>query len=124
VRDARLREKLAGVNGTVVENVVFEKDEGIVVVSVRAWKGARGRCGICQRNCPGYDQGEANPPASRTHRHREPTGIANPPASRTHRHREPTGIANPPASRTHRHRERSCPAGGPPMAPMVWQGGV
>jgi hypothetical protein len=28
------------------------------VVSVRPRKGARRRCGICQRKCPGYDHGE------------------------------------------------------------------
>jgi transposase len=58
VRNARLWEKLLGVNGTVVENVVLDEDAEVVVASVRARKGARGRCGICQRKCPGYDRGE------------------------------------------------------------------
>ena len=58
MRNARLWEKLLGVNGTVVENVVLDEDAEVVVASVRARKGARGRCGICQRKCPGYDQGE------------------------------------------------------------------
>jgi len=58
VRNARLWEKLLGVNGTVVENVVLDEDAEVVVASVRARKGARGRCGNCRRKCPGYDQGE------------------------------------------------------------------
>jgi transposase len=58
VRNARLWEKLLGVNGTVVENVVLDEDAEVVVASVRARKEARGRCGICQRKCPGYDRGE------------------------------------------------------------------
>ena len=58
MRNARLWEKLLGVNGTVVENVVLDEDAEVVVASVRARKGARGRCGICQRKCPGYDRGE------------------------------------------------------------------
>jgi transposase len=58
VRNARLWEKLLGVNGTVVENVVLDEDDEVIVASVRARKGARGRCGNCRRKCPGYDQGE------------------------------------------------------------------
>ena len=58
MRNARLWEKLLGVNGTVVENVVLDEDAEVVVASVRARKGPRGRCGICQRKCPGYDRGE------------------------------------------------------------------
>lgn len=58
MRNARLWEKLLGVNGTVVENVVLDEDAEVVVASVRARKEARGRCGICQRKCPGYDRGE------------------------------------------------------------------
>jgi len=58
VRNARLWEKLLGVNGTVVENVVLDEDAEVVVASVRARKGARGRCGNCRRKCPGYDHGE------------------------------------------------------------------
>lgn len=58
MRNARLWEKLLGVNGTVVENVVLDEDAEVVVASVRARKGARGRCGNCRRKCPGYDQGE------------------------------------------------------------------
>ena len=58
MRNAKLWEKLLGVNGTVVENVVLDQDNEVIVASVRARKGPRGRCGICQRKCPGYDQGE------------------------------------------------------------------
>lgn len=58
MRNAKLWEKLLGVNGTVVENAVFDEDAEVVVASVRPRKGARGRCGTCQRKCPGYDRGE------------------------------------------------------------------
>lgn len=58
MRFARLWERLLGVARTVVEDVVFDEDEEVIVASVRPRKGARGRCGICQRRCPGYDQGE------------------------------------------------------------------
>jgi transposase len=58
VQNAKLWEKLLGVNGTVVENVGLDEDDEVIVASVRARKGARGRCGNCRRKCPGYDQGE------------------------------------------------------------------
>ncbi len=51
----------AGVFGversTVIDRLDFDDDE-VVVVHVRPRKGAKGRCGICQQRCPGYDQGE------------------------------------------------------------------
>ncbi len=43
-----------GVEKTVVEDVEFDEDEGVVVVSVRPVARQRGRCG---RRCRGYDQG-------------------------------------------------------------------
>jgi transposase len=58
VRNARLWERLLGVERTVVDQVVFDEDEEAIVASVRPRKGARRRCGICQRRCSGYDQGE------------------------------------------------------------------
>jgi transposase len=58
VRNARLWERLLGVERTVVDQVVFDEDEEAIVASVRPRKGATRRCGICQRRCPGYDQGE------------------------------------------------------------------
>ena len=58
MRNARLWEKLLGVNGTVVENVVLDEDAEVVVASVRARKGPEGGAGFCQRKCPGYDRGE------------------------------------------------------------------
>jgi transposase len=58
VRNAKLWERLLGVERTVVEDVVFDEDEEVIVASVRPRKGATRRCGICERRCPGYDQGE------------------------------------------------------------------
>jgi transposase len=46
------------VEKTVVEGVEFIESEEAIVVSVRPLSRQRGRCGICRRRCPGYDQGE------------------------------------------------------------------
>jgi transposase len=58
VRSPRLWARLLGVEKAVVEEVVFDEDDEKIVVSVRPRKGAKRRCGICGRRCPGYDQGE------------------------------------------------------------------
>ncbi|MEH1130886.1 transposase, partial [Micromonospora sp. CPCC 206061] len=58
MRRARLWARLVGVEKAVVERVVFDEDEGIVVVSVRPARGQRCRCGRCRRRVPGYDQGQ------------------------------------------------------------------
>ncbi|MGH2716960.1 MAG: ISL3 family transposase [Actinomycetota bacterium] len=54
----KLWQRVLGVERSVVEEVVFDEDEELVVASVRPRKGAKNRCGICERRCPGYDQGE------------------------------------------------------------------
>ena len=43
---------------TVIDGVEFEDDDEVIVVSVRPGRGAKQRCGLCQRRCPRYDQGE------------------------------------------------------------------
>jgi transposase len=43
---------------TVIDGVEFEDDSESIVVSVRPRKGAKQRCGQCQRRCPRYDHGE------------------------------------------------------------------
>lgn len=52
----------AGVLGversTVIDGVEFDDQDEVAVFLVRPRKGAKGRCGRCQRRCPGYDQGE------------------------------------------------------------------
>ena len=58
MRFHKLWQRLLGVERTVVEGVVFDEDDEVVVASVRPRKGAKNRCGICERRCPGYDQGE------------------------------------------------------------------
>ncbi len=58
MRYARLWQRLLGVEATVVESVVFDEEEGAVVASVRARKGATRRCGVCSRRCPWEDRGE------------------------------------------------------------------
>jgi transposase len=49
---------LLGVEQTVIERVEFDQDDDAIVVAVRPRKGARRRCGVCRRRCPGFDQGE------------------------------------------------------------------
>lgn len=58
MRNAKLWERLLGVERTVVDGVVFDEDENAVVASVRPRKGAARRCGVCQRRCARYDRGE------------------------------------------------------------------
>jgi len=57
VRSAGVWKRLLGVEHTVIEQVRYDED-GVLVVLVRPTRGRRGRCGACQRRCPGYDQGE------------------------------------------------------------------
>jgi transposase len=58
----RVWARLLGVQATIVEAVDVEEgvdgEVAAVVVAVRLRRGDRGRCGICRRRCPGYDQGE------------------------------------------------------------------
>ena len=58
MRNAKLWERLLGVERTVIDGVVFDEDDEVIVASVRPRKGAKRRCGICAKRCPGYDQGE------------------------------------------------------------------
>ena len=60
MRNARLWERLLGVERTVVEGVVFDEEAGAVVASVRPRKGATRRCGICSRRCAREDLGEGS----------------------------------------------------------------
>ncbi len=55
---AKVWQRLLCVERTVVEQVVFDEDDGAIVVSVRPGKGATRRCGICGRRCPWEDRGE------------------------------------------------------------------
>jgi transposase len=58
VRYAKLWQRLLGVECTVVEDVVFDEDEGALVAHVRPRKGATRRCGRCGRRCAWEDRGE------------------------------------------------------------------
>jgi transposase len=50
--------RVLGLVRTVVEQVTFDEETEAVIFSVRPKKGAKRRCGICARRCPGYDRGE------------------------------------------------------------------
>lgn len=56
MRGVRVWARLLGVERTVVEEVAFEGE--VLVVAVRPGWRERGRCGVCRRRCPGYDEGE------------------------------------------------------------------
>jgi transposase len=59
VRNATVWAGMFGVEkSTVIDGVEFEDDIESIVVSVRPRKGAKQRCGLCQRRCPRYDHGE------------------------------------------------------------------
>ena len=58
MRNARLWERLLGVERTVVDGVVFNEDDEAIVASVRPRRGATRRCGICEHRCPRYDHGQ------------------------------------------------------------------
>jgi hypothetical protein len=56
VRSVRVWARVLGVERVVVDGVVLEGDGS--VISVRPGRGARQRCGICQRRSPRFDAGE------------------------------------------------------------------
>ena len=57
MRTARVWRALMGLENTVVEDVVFDEDAGVLVVHARPTASRRGRCGACNRRSPGFDQG-------------------------------------------------------------------
>jgi transposase len=61
VRDDSLWRAVLGVEKTVVEDVWFDVDGQVVVVSVRPVARERWRCGRCRRRCRGYDRGRGEP---------------------------------------------------------------
>jgi transposase len=58
VRSARVWKRLLGVEHTVVDAVLVDEATDAIVALVRPTRSRRGRCGICGRKRPGYDQGE------------------------------------------------------------------
>jgi transposase len=59
VRNATVWAAMFGVEkSTVIDSVEFEEVSESIVVAVRPGKGARQRCGVCQRRCSRYDHGE------------------------------------------------------------------
>lgn len=58
MRNATLWCALLGVEKTVVEEVEFDQDEGVLIAHVRPVRSASSRCGRCLRRCPRYDPGE------------------------------------------------------------------
>jgi transposase len=57
VRAARVWAALLGVEQAVVEDVEFDDEQLLLVVHVRARKGAGQRCPHCRRRCPRFDSG-------------------------------------------------------------------
>jgi transposase len=46
----------------VIESIDFDEDAGEVVATVRPWRNARRRCGMCGRPAAGYDRGRSTGP--------------------------------------------------------------
>ena len=57
MRNSRLWRVLLGVEKTVVEDIDFDDETGVLVASVRPTGSMRSRCGVCQRRSPRYDGG-------------------------------------------------------------------
>ena len=58
MRNPSIWRELLGLEKTVVEDVEFDADGGLLVAHVRVGKGASRRCGRCLRRCRRYDRGE------------------------------------------------------------------
>lgn len=58
MRFARIWQRLLGVDRTVVEEIDFDEEAGLLVAHVRPRKGASRRCGRCGRRARWYDRGE------------------------------------------------------------------
>lgn len=58
MRNTRVFRALLGVQKTIIEGVDVDEEELLLIVRARPARGARGRCGVCQRRCGGYDRGE------------------------------------------------------------------
>ena len=58
MRNARVWRALLGVEKTVVEEIEFDEDAGVLLAHVRPSRPERGRCGLCRRRCAGYDGGQ------------------------------------------------------------------
>jgi Transposase len=55
VRKASVWARLLGVERTVIEQIEFDDEEGLVICHVRPVKAERRRCGVCRRQCGRYD---------------------------------------------------------------------
>jgi transposase len=58
VRYTKLWQQVLGVERSVVEGVVLDREAGVVVACLRPRRGAARRCGVCERRCSWYDRGE------------------------------------------------------------------
>lgn len=58
MRGSRVWAALLGVEKAVIEGVEFDEECGALVAHVRPKRSVAGRCGICERRCPGYDRGQ------------------------------------------------------------------
>jgi len=58
VQNSTLWRTLLGVEKTVVEEIEYDEDEGVLVAHVRPTRRGSNRCGRCERGSPWYDRGE------------------------------------------------------------------
>lgn len=57
MRNSRLWRTLLGVEKTVVEDIEFDDERGVLVAAVRPTGSMKSRCGLCHRRSPRYDAG-------------------------------------------------------------------
>ena len=57
MRTTKVWAQLLGIDHAVIEGVTFDEEEQLLIAQVRPSRTRAGRCGVCSKRCPGYDQG-------------------------------------------------------------------
>ena len=57
MRTTKVWAQLLGIDHAVIEGVTFDEAEQLLIAQVRPSRTRSGRCGVCSKRCPGYDQG-------------------------------------------------------------------
>ena len=57
MRTTKVWAQLLGIDHAVIEVVTFDEEEQLLIAQVRPSRTRAGRCGVCSKRCPGYDQG-------------------------------------------------------------------
>ena len=57
MRTTKVWAQLLGIDHAVIEGVTIDETEQLLIARVRPSRTRSGRCGVCSKRCPGYDQG-------------------------------------------------------------------